>query len=170
MNRELIESLTKEDSKWREIAFYICNDRDIAEDLVQEMYVKFSGDNYDKYTKVTPFLASLTIKNLWYDKCKSKSTKNTTRLIDSYDIRDNVSDFEVEDHHLDYINRFNELPMRQQEFILESYDFSLRDIAKKFNIHYSYVNTQIHEGLRYVLGDDYHLYNNSKNKNKKNDN
>ncbi len=167
MNRELINTLAKDDKKWREIAFYICGDKDTANDLVQEMYIKFSGDNYDKYKKVSPFLASLTIKNLWYDMSKSKVNKSTSRLIENYDIEDTVPDFEVEDKHLGYLDRFNSLPFRQQEFILESYDFSLREIAKKFNIHYSYVNTQIHEGLRYVLGDDYHLYNNSKNKNKK---
>ena len=167
MNRELINKLTEDDTKWREIAFYICGDRDTADDLVQEMYIKFSRGNYDKYKKVSPFLASLTIKNLWYDMSKSKVNKTTSRLNGNYDVKDNGSDFELEDEHLGYINRFNELPFRQQEFILESYDFSLREIAKKFNIHYSYVNTQIHEGLRYVLGDDYSKYNNSKNKNKK---
>ncbi len=167
MNRKLLSDLAKDDKKWRKIAYYVCKDYDKAQDLVQDMYIKFSGDNYDSYEKVSTFLASLTIKNIWLDSIKSTKNKNTVRMPDYFEVEDVLSNFEVEDEHLKYLERFDRLPMRQQEFILESYDFSLREIAKKFNIHYSYVNTQIHEGLRYVLGEDYHKYSNSKNKNKK---
>ena len=71
------------------------------------------------------------------------------------------SEFEVEDHQLKYIERFNELDWRQQQLILESYDFSVREIAKKFNINRTYVHRQIHEGLKYVLKGEYINYENS---------
>ena len=59
MNRELINKLTKDDAKWRNVAYKICGDYDVAQDLVQEMYLKFSKDTYNDYTDVTDYLAAL---------------------------------------------------------------------------------------------------------------
>ena len=168
MNRALIETLTKDNEKWRKAALNITRDYDTAQDLVQDMYLKFSTKTYDKYEEVTDFLAILVLKNI--HNTNLKKNWNTSRLIlndEGFDVKDNVSDFEVEDEHLPYLKRFEELPMRQQELILESYDYSLREIAEKFNINYVYVHRQIHQGLNYVLGDNYDKYKNSNLKFKK---
>ena len=37
MNRELINTLAKENDKWRNVALKICGDYDTAQDLVQEI-------------------------------------------------------------------------------------------------------------------------------------
>tara|TARA_R110001592_G_scaffold185078_1_gene429024 strand:- start:689 stop:1213 length:525 start_codon:yes stop_codon:yes gene_type:complete len=174
MNRELINKLTKDDAKWRNVAYKICGDYDVAQDLVQEMYLKFSKDTYNDYTDVTDYLAALVIRNEYMRGMKKNYTSagdnKEVRLPEGFDIADEVSEFEVEDEHLGYIERFNELPMRQQELILESYDYSIREIADRFNINFMYVQRQIHKGLKYVLGNEYDKYNNSNLKYKKNDN
>ena len=171
MNRELIDKLAKDDAKWRNVAYKICGDYDIAQDLVQEMYLKFSKDTYNEYTDVTDYLAALVIRNEYMRGLKSgynsEGSTKEVRLPEGFDVPEETSDFEVDDDHLGYIERFNELPMRQQELILESYDYSIRDIADRFNINFMYVQRQIHKGLEYVLGDDYHKYNNSNLKYKK---
>jgi len=91
--------------------------------------------------------------------------ENETYIDDSFDVIDNVSDFEVDETDAVYIERFNELPKRQQELIFESYYYSLREVADKFNLHYSYVHTQIKKGIKYILRDDYYKYKNSRNRN-----
>ena len=131
--------------------------------------MKFLNNNYDSdtYTSVGDGLVILVMKNLWIDRIRKRESKKTVLIGEEYDVIDNVSDFEVEDEHLEYLERFDELPMRQQELILESYDYSLREIAERFNINYVYVHRQIHQGISYVLGDDYDKYNNSNLKFKK---
>ncbi len=36
----ILESLSKKDKYWRQIAFNICKDKSLADDLVQEMYLR----------------------------------------------------------------------------------------------------------------------------------
>jgi RNA polymerase sigma factor (sigma-70 family) len=165
MNRALIDTLTKDNEKWRRVALNITKDYDRAQDLVQEMYMKFSTKTYDKYEVASEYLVVLVMTNL--QKTYVKKNWNLGRLSEEFDVADKVSDFEIEDDHLIYLKRFNELPMRQQELILESYDYSLREIADKFNINYVYVHRQIHKGLKHVLGDNYQDYKNSNLKFKK---
>ena len=169
MNRALIDQVAKKDAKWRGIAVKMTKDYDEAQDVVQEMYIKFMGKAYDTeaYKTVGDGLVILVMRNIWIDRIRKRESKKTVLIGEGYDIEDNISDFEVEDKHLPFLHRFNELPMRQQELILESYDYSLREIADRYNINYVYVHRQIHKGLKYVLGDDYDKYKNSNLKFKK---
>jgi len=64
MNRELINTLAKDNDKWRNVALKICGDYDTAQDLVQEMYLKFSKDTYNDYTEVSEYLVALVIRNI----------------------------------------------------------------------------------------------------------
>ena len=154
-----IDEIILQDSQWRKLAESICGDYDQAQDLVQEMYIKLMS-----YESINNALVGITLKNLWLDSFKYKKTRNTYS-IDSQGFSGNLvsyeSSFEVEDHQLGYVDRFYELPMRQQELILESYDFSIRQIADKFSINRMYVHRQIHKGLKYVLQDDYEMYSSS---------
>jgi RNA polymerase sigma factor (sigma-70 family) len=169
MNRELINTLAKDDAKWRGIALSITKDVDEAEDIVQEMYLKFSEDNYDndKYLKVGDGLVILVMRNIWIDRIRKRETSKTVRIGEDYDIKDNLSDFDVNDEDKVYVERFNELPMRQQELILESYDFSVREIADRHNINFMYVQRQIIAGIKEVLREDFDKYDNSNLKYKK---
>ena len=154
-----INEVVKHNEKWLKIAETMCRDYDLAQDLVQEMYLKLI-----KYESINDALVGITLRNLWLDTFKYKKTHETFS-IDSEEfageLASNESEFEVEDHHLKYIERFNELPYRQQELILESYDFSIREIAETFNINRTFVHRQIHEGLKHVLRGEYINYKNS---------
>lgn len=152
-----INEVAKHNEKWKALALKLCRDYDLAQDLVQNMYINLMDKEY-----INDALVAITIKNLWLG--TFRSAKNTI-AIDSpafkIELENKQSLFEVEDDQLGYLERFNELPMRQQELILESFDFSVRQIADKFNINRTYVHRQIHKGLAYVLGDDYRRYSNS---------
>ena len=89
------------------------------------------------------------------------------RIQDDFDLIDEVSNFEIDDSNNVYIDRFKELPMRQQELILESYDFSVREIAERHNINFMYVQRQIIAGIKEVLREDFDKYANSNLKYKK---
>ncbi len=171
MNRELINTLAKDNDKWRNVALKICGDYDTAQDLVQEMYLKFSKDTYNDYTEVSEYLVALVIRNEYMRGLKKKYNSDDTlkefRIQDEFDLVDEVSNFEIDDSNVIYANRFKELPMRQQELILESYDFSVREIAERHNINYRYVHRQIIAGIKEVLREDFDKYVNSNLKYKK---
>lgn len=101
------------------------------------------------------------------DKLWSEVRENEDYMDDSFDVVDNASNFEVDDTDAVYIERFNELPQRQQELIFESYYYSLRELADIHNLNYLYVHRQIKEGIKYILKDDYYKYKNKRNKNNK---
>ncbi len=171
MNRELINKLSKDNDKWRDIAFKVCGDYDTAQDLVQEMYLKFSKDTYNNYKEVSDYLVALVIRNEYMRSIKKNYTPDgdlkQSRIPEGFDLADNTSEFEIDDDNVKYIERFNELPMRQQEIILESYDFSVREIANRHNINYRYVHRQLVAGVESVLKDEFDKYNNSNLKYKK---
>jgi len=150
-----IKEVLEHNDKWRALAFEISGDYDLAQDLVQDLYLKI----LDREEMNEAFIA-ISLKNLYIDSIRKKHHGRINDYIINT-ARDIVSDFEVEDCQLEYVERFNNLPMRQQELILESFDFSIRQIAERFDINRMYVHRQIHKGLSYVLGDDYKEYSNS---------
>ena len=150
----MLEKLAKRNDDWRRLAFQICGNYDHAQDLVQQMYIKLAD-----YKKANDALVAITIKNLWLDFLKKK---NREVGIDSfYSLPYNESNFEPSDLQIEYLERFDELPMVQKELIKESFDKSTRQIGRDFNINYCYVHRQIHKGLKNILKDDYNQYKNS---------
>jgi len=63
----LIE-LAKKDAIWRKMALQICKDKDLADELVQEMYVKLSN----RETNVTDGYIFVTLRSIFYDSLKTK--------------------------------------------------------------------------------------------------
>jgi DNA-directed RNA polymerase specialized sigma24 family protein len=66
---DILKELSKKNNKWQSYAFNICKDIDIANDLVQEMYLKF---HRNKYTKTDAGYVYWALKNLYRDTFKNK--------------------------------------------------------------------------------------------------
>tara|TARA_R100000541_G_scaffold21263_1_gene31183 strand:- start:1878 stop:2372 length:495 start_codon:yes stop_codon:yes gene_type:complete len=151
-----INELAKHDTKWREIAFKITWCKTKADDLVQDMYLKLM----DKDKDLNDYYVTMTLKSLFIDGIR-KSNK-TLSLIEGMDVEDKSQSFEPTDEELEILNKIKALPYRQQEFIAESYDNSLREIESIYNINYGFIYRELHKGLDAVLGDaKEELYNNS---------
>jgi DNA-directed RNA polymerase specialized sigma24 family protein len=150
----MLEILAKRNEDWRNLAYRICGDYDLAQDLVQQMYIRLKD-----YKEVNEAMVAITIKNLWTNILKKKNREVSIELFHSLEYGN--ENFEPDDKELEYLNRFEALPMVQQELIQESFDKSVRKIGKDFNINYGYVHKKIHEGLKEILKDDYNLYKNS---------
>lgn len=58
-----LKELAKNDLKWREMAYNICKDKDLANEIVQEMYLKLL--NYEKI--VSDGYMFVTLRSLFYD-------------------------------------------------------------------------------------------------------
>lgn len=150
----MLERLSKRNEEWRNLAYRICGNYDHAQDLVQQMYLKLAD-----YKRVNDAMVAITIKNLWLDLLKKKNREVGIDSFHSLPYGNNT--FEPSDKQIEYLNRFDDLPMVQKELIQESFDKSTREIGREFNINYCYVHRQIHKGLKKILKEDYKEYKNS---------
>ena len=150
----MLERLSKRNNDWRNLAYRICGNYDHAQDLVQQMYLKLAD-----YKRVNDAMVAITIKNLWIDLLKKKNREVGIDSFHSLPYGENT--FEPSDKQIEYLNRFDDLPMVQKELIQESFDKSTREIGREFNINYCYVHRQIHKGLKKILKEDYKEYKNS---------
>jgi len=150
----MLERLSKRNEEWRNLAYRICGNYDHAQDLVQQMYLKLAD-----YKRVNDAMVAITIKNLWLDLLKKKNREVGIDSFHSLPYGENT--FEPSDKQIEYLNRFDDLPMVQKELIQESFDKSTREIGREFNINYCYVHRQIHKGLKKILKENYKEYKNS---------
>ena len=153
----MLESLAKKDKKWRQIALSICKDKGLADDIVQDMYLKAI-----KYNKpLNDAYIYFIIRSLFLDHCRNK--KHSINIDDLHYLKDNVGTFELNDTELEILERYKALDWKQQQLIEESYDKSLRQIEKEFPlINYAYAYREMHKGIKQVLGKEYYKYKNSR--------
>jgi len=119
----MINELAKKDSQWRKMSYQICKDRDLADELVQEMYIKLSN----KVKPLSDGYIFVTLRSLFYD-----SLKNTDILIDDF------SKFELEDleyiEGIDYIELTKDLTWYERTMFELSTLLGQRKLARKTNI------------------------------------
>jgi len=64
----MLEELAKKDAQWRKMAFQICKDKDLADELVQEMYLKL----YNNTNLIKDGYIYTVLRNLFYDYAKQQ--------------------------------------------------------------------------------------------------
>jgi len=187
-----INELVEHDAKWRTIAAKITGNKMSADDLVQDMYLKLMDkdkDVNDYYVTLT--LKSIFIDMIRKEKVdghtinmpleeyaiygagtfeeaeenaekKYVSKQSMLNLLYGMDAEDKSIPFEPTDEQKEILDRIAKLPYHQREIIEESYDRSIRNIAKVYNINYGFVYRELHKALDSVLGGSKEqLYNNS---------
>ena len=127
----ILNELSKYDSKWREIAYMICRDRMLADDLVQQVYLKLMNR-----TKWNDYFVTIALRNLFIDHVRK--TKDI-RLEEFHYVADHTNNFEPTDTQQYILDEFDKLDWVSKELLLErSTGRSLRDIEKQFNINYGF--------------------------------
>jgi DNA-directed RNA polymerase specialized sigma24 family protein len=159
----MLKELAKNDSKWREMAYYICNrDKQLADDITQEMYFLVM----DKQNVTAGYIFT-TLKNLFRSK-KNKAKKEPVSLDGFYYIEDTTKQFEPTDAEQKILDKAKNIKWHRLEFIKESYDRSNREIADTYDINYGFVFRETKLGIQEILNEDYYKYQNSKLKWQKN--
>lgn len=147
----MLEYLSKKDSLWRQIAFNICKCKDTADELTNTMYLRMYDYKVPE-DKLTEGYVGLTLYNLFISKCKEK--KNVS--IDTfYYLEDKTTDTTFSDEDLAMLEKANKLDWWKRELIIHSYDKSLREIEKEFNINYMFVYRHTKESIKTLVGEDY---------------
>lgn len=128
----MIEELSKKDALWRKVALNICKDKQLADDLVQEMYLKL----YDCKKQINDFYVVIVLRNLFLDTIKQKNKRKQVDIDSFYDMEANTSTFEMDDEETKIVNEMYWLAKGYFEL---SYDMSLREMAKELNTNYMYI-------------------------------
>ena len=126
----MLNEFSKEDNKWRNMAYCICKSKSLADDLTNDMYLKIY-ESGKKYEEINDWYVFRTIKNLWLHHLRL-----TNKQLDVSDILqraiDELLSLEMTDseHLLDsrkMINEaLNELFWYHRETLLHTAERSLR--------------------------------------------
>lgn len=126
----MLEELAKKDQKWREIAFKICKDRMLADDIVQDMYIKLA----DNQKQINDFYVIIVMRNLFLDYIKKEKLKISIESI--YHLENNDDTFEIDDYQKKLIEN---LYWVAKDYFIMSFDMSLREMAKELNTNYGFI-------------------------------
>jgi len=128
----VLELLAKKDNYWRQIAYKICKDKYLADDIVNDMYLKLADNEKAK----NDFYVVIVIRNLFIDTTKER--KYIT--IDENFTKEVNNNYELDDNELQLIDS---LEWWERDLIELSHDYSLRELGKKLNINYAFIHRTI---------------------------
>ena len=129
----MLEQLAKKDNYWRTVALNISKDRSLADDIVQEMYIKLS----DVTKEINDYYVIITILNLFRaHKNEVKRDRYKNMPFDDFRITQEEI-FEIDDEEQLFLDS---LKWYEKELIEMSYSNSLRYIQKQLNINYQFTN------------------------------
>jgi len=121
----VLEELCKKHSLWLKMAKSICKDAYLADDLVSEMYLKFS--NYNK--ELNDYYIYFAIKHLYINYLRNE--KQYTSIVDSF----NFIDEEQTVYELP-----NCITWVEKQVLLLRQTHSCRDISKQYQINKDKIN------------------------------
>jgi len=150
----MLEELAKKDKYWRKVALNICKDKELSDDLVQDMYIKLH--NYQK--QINDFFVIMVIRNLFLDVKKKKSIEVRCDYLDNLGCI--TPEYELDDKETELLNEFKKLNKEEQYYIEELYYKSYRQMASK-DKGYKYIFDKTKNALKKILKEDYHLHSKS---------
>jgi len=120
----ILEELAKKDAQWRKMAFQICKDKDLADELVQDMYLKL----YQNTNLIKEGYIYTVLRNLFYDYTKSQK-----------DIIIDFSNIEIEDTEyiepVDYFQLMKGLTWYERTMFELSTLVGQRELSRQTGIH-----------------------------------
>ena len=132
----MLEELCKRDKDWRKMAFHICKSKDIADDIVQDMYIKFS--NYNK--SLNEYYIFFALKSIFLDYLRKEKTK--------VELNENLCNFDEYDFEQDKIKelaleKVKQLPYFEKELLTVTQEISQRQLARETDISFIVINQTI---------------------------
>ena len=129
----ILEELAKKDKYWRQVAFNISKDKNISDDLVQEMYLKIYRISLKKYLEINDFYVVRILLNTYLDYLKEN--KKTISTEDITDLESRYFKFEPDDKEKFILDN---LTFLEKEILTLKQDVSYHEIQRKFNINYQF--------------------------------
>ena len=126
----MLDKLALDHDKWVRMAQSICGNRDKANDLTQDMYVKLHNSTQE----INEWYVYRTIKSIFIDEIRAN--KNQTFVeIDNLAVIDETSDNYQNNFKYELVKKeFDSLKWHEQTIIKYSYNDGLRECASKMKI------------------------------------
>ncbi|WP_439132997.1 RNA polymerase sigma factor [Polaribacter sp.] len=154
----ILQSLSKKDAYWREVALKITGNKHLADELVQNMYLKIYSANPEKWNYS---YVILTIYNLFKD--VKKSNKYNVEIEDDKTKDVTISDnYSYTNREIEILNRIENLTDYEKELIYLNYDLSTGKIAKEYNQCRIKTYRHLIKIRKKILGEDLDGYNNKR--------
>lgn len=145
----MLKQLAKQDEKWREIAYSLCGDKTIADDIVQEMYLRRYENDHGQ--NITDSYIISTLKSIYLNSIK---TNKTISLNTFHYLKSQSNTFELDDYESRLLEKVKTLDWKDQELLTEIYDRSFREIEKEYPlINYTYAYRRITLARQTVLNN-----------------
>jgi DNA-directed RNA polymerase specialized sigma24 family protein len=126
----MLEDLSIKDKQWRDIAFNICKNKSLADDLVNDMYIKL----HKVKKQINDFYVIIVIRNLYFDYLKQQRLK--VDIDKFYNLEIDDYKFEIDDEQLDILSKLNWI---EKGYLEMSFDMSLRKMQEELNTNYGYI-------------------------------
>jgi DNA-directed RNA polymerase specialized sigma24 family protein len=154
----MLQELSKNHQEWLQIALHICKDSYLAQDLVQEMYLKLN--RYPPKKEINNFYIYVTIKHIYYDHLKEEKqyTEINERILKQPEDETHKAYHAILDR---LEEELNDLYWYDRELLLKKLEKSPRVIQMetKINHRHIYRNCQkTEEELKSKLEQDFKQY------------
>ena len=161
----MLEQLSKKDKKWRNIALKICKNRQDADDLVNDMYVKVHDvfqtrpniEMKDSYIYRILF-------NMFLENCRVSKARVNIPLDEIVNLSIEENTFELDDESLLLLKRASKLRALYRDCLILGYDMSLREIEAYSGVNYGFAYRAQKKARQDILKGDYDKYKNRRNK------
>lgn len=143
----MLEQLAKRDKDWRKMAYQICGDRMTADDLVQDMYLKFA--NYDK--EVNDYYVFFAIRSIFLDGIKKRKIEITSSELENISLKD--EEYSKEEDFLKelILKEVESLPYYEREILkITTQEISQRELARQSEIPLPTIKKTIKETKQYL--------------------
>lgn len=156
--QSILSRLSENHEQWISIAVHICRDSYLAQDLVQDMYLKLS--KYARGKEINEWYVYVTIKNLFYDHVKEagKFSQIDERILAQPDTESD----QAQENLLNCLEKqLEELHWYNRQLILLKQNKSPRVIQKECGINYQHIyrtTQKTEEELRGKLSRDFNLF------------
>ena len=137
----MLEELAKRDKDWRRMAFQICRDKCLADDLVQDMYIKFSTESYNK--DLNDYYIFFAIRSIYLNTIKKRKLDIVSNEIENINIIEDEYCLFKDNIETEMILEIERLPYFKKETALVTQVISQRELARQSGIPFETINKTI---------------------------
>jgi DNA-directed RNA polymerase specialized sigma24 family protein len=143
----MLDELCKRDKEWRKMAFHFCKSKELADDIVQDMYLKFA--NYNK--PINDHYIFFALKTIFLDYLRIDKRIQTINIdLFPFEVQKKICEinYDFYDYDTDYLKeltltKVKELPYFERELLTVTQEISQRQLARETDIAFVVINQTI---------------------------
>jgi len=138
----MLDELCKRDNEWRKMAMFFCKNKEDADDLVQDMYIKFA--NYNK--PLNDNYIFFALKSLFIDTKRKQNKYIEISIDDLSNFKQLNNEYCLESDMFNEItlHKIDKLPYFERELLkITTQEISQRELARQTNINLRVIQSTV---------------------------